>query len=742
MPDTAPRPERPTTAPPDGSPDGTPAAAADAARPPQLAGPWRPVQPADLDGLLQPYGDPTRPVRPGEAVGRVLDGTAFPATDDRLAPLVIDLVTGELVSRELGVLERAPRASAAGQADPDGRHTLALRPLVTVSPDRLAVLADVHPTDHRNRPLGADVYAAAVQRLGVAAAADTGLLAGPALDDTLRDATRMGPRTGVVLARGMPPVHGEDARLEFQTDPGAACVLRQGEGRIDCSDRWPHFTVETGDPVVRVHPPTPGMPGVDVFGDPVPQRHGAPLELLPGPGMRRLEEVGGAVLFIATAPGLVDVADGTVTVSPLKIIDGDVDLSTGDVTVSVGSAVVRGTVRSGVTLTVERHVLVEEAVENARVRCGGDLMVRGGIVMGRAGREAVGNVAGTPGGGQAGQNGDDAPPPPPGMRAAALAPSAAASSPSTVAGASAAAGPAAAASASGAGASATTSASGTAAAPGPAQPTGAPLPTDPDAGIEAGGNVVAAHAAFALVTAGGDVVIPSGVTGSRITAGGRFLAPGRGVVIGSAIRTGGGIDVGEAGSVAEVATRLMVQPDTTHLNALLHERDTITDRMVRISAELPGGPDMAVLLQTPEEDRTLVEVLLRMRREMDERQRTLGQDIALARKRHNAELAASPVIIRRRTHGGVRVQFGGRGHDAIPAETGVQYVWRAAAHRVAVEPAPTTPTDRLFPPRPVSGARPGPARPAGTTFGGVPPGEVPPGEVPPGGPPPAGTPSA
>lgn len=731
MSDTAPRPERPTTALPDGPPDGTPAAEAarlahlerpaQLAQLAQLAAPWRPVQPADLDGLLQPYGDPTRPVRPGESVGRVLDGTAFPASDDRLAPLVIDLVTGELVSRELGVLERAPRASSAGLADPDGRHTLALRPLVTVSPDRLSVLADVHPTDHRNRPLGADVYAAAVQRLGVAAAADTGLLAGPALDDAVRDAARMGPRTGVVLARGMPPVHGEDARLEFQTDPGAACVLRQGEGRIDCSDRWPHFTVETGDPVVRVHPPTPGMPGVNVFGDPVPQRHGAPLELLPGPGMRRLEEVGGAVLFIATAPGLVDVADGAVTVSPLKIIDGDVDLSTGDVTVPVGSAVVRGTVRSGVTLTVERHVLVEEAVENARVRCGGDLMVRGGIVMGRAGREAVGNVTGATGGGQAGQNGDDAPPPPPGMRAAALSPSAAASSPSATAGAS------------GAGASPPPAAPGTAAAPGPTQPTGAPLPTDPDAGIEAGGNVVAAHAAFALVTAGGDVVIPSGVTGSRITAGGRFLAPGRGVVIGSAIRTGGGIDVGEAGSVAEVATRLMVQPDTTHLNALLRERDTIADRMARISAELPGGPDMAVLLQTPEEDRTLVEVLLRMRREMDERQRTLGQDIALARKRHNAALAASPVIIRRRTHGGVRVQFGGRGHDAIPAETGVQYVWRAAAHRVAVEPAPAAPTERVFPPRPVRGARPDPARSAGTTFGGVPPGEVPPDGAPSGG---------
>lgn len=731
MPDSATRPEQP--APPSSA---TPAPGLPPSGQPPSGNPpvsWRPVQPADLAGLLHVYGDPTRPVRPGDAVGRVLDGSAFAALSDTRAPLGIDLITGELMARELGVLERVPRASATDTADPDGPHTLILRPLVTVSPDGLAVLADVHPTDHRNRPLGADVYAAAVQRLGVVAATDNGLLAGPALDDALRDAAHMGPRMGVVLARGMPPVHGEDARLEFQANTGAACVLRQDEGRIDCSDRWPHFTVETGDPVVRVHPPTPGMPGMDVFGAPVPQRHGTPLELLPGPGMRRLEEVGGAVLFIATAPGLVDVANGTVTVSPLRIIDGDVDLSTGDVTVPVGSAVVRGTVRSGVTLTVERHVLVEDTVENARVRCGGDLMVRGGIVMGRAGREAVGNVAGAPGGGQAGQHEKDAQPPPPGMRAAALSVSAPVSA-QVSAQVSVASDTQA---ARGAGASAPIAAASVpiAAASGAAatQPAGAPLPTDPDTGIEAGGNVVAAHAAFALVTAGGDVVIPSGVTGSRITAGGRFLAPGRGVVIGSAIRTGGGIDVGEAGSVAEVPTRLMVQPDTGQLNGLLRERDTIAERMARISAELPPGPDMAVLLQTPEEDRTLVEALLRIRRELDERQRSLGQDIALARKRHNAELAASPVIIRRRTHGGVRVQFGGRGHDAIPAETGVQYVWRAAARRVAIEPAPAVPTELLFPPRPVNGAPPGPlrsgetARPGGTvpdaaSSGGPPPG--------------------
>lgn len=694
MSDSAPRPEQPAASPPAVTASGqAPSTLPPSENPPAA---WQAVQPADLTGLLQPYGDPTRPVRPGDAVGRVLDGSAFTVLGDTRAPLGIDLVTGELMARELGVLERVERpATASAPAKPEATpappassgpaHTLILRPLVTVSPDRLAVLADVHATDHRNRPLGADVYAAAAQRLGVAATTDNGPLAGPALDNALRDAARMGPRTGVVLARGMPPVHGEDARLEFQANPGAACVLRQDEGRIDCSDRWPHFTVATGDPVARVHPPTPGMPGVDVFGAPVPQRHGTPLELLPGPGMRRLEEVGGAVLFIATAPGLVDVANGTVTVSPLRIIDGDVDLSTGDVTVPVGSAVVRGTVRSGVTLSVERHVLVEDTVENARVRCGGDLMVRGGIVMGRAGREAVGNVAGAPGGGQTGQNEEYAQSPPPGMRAAALWPSAPVSASS---GTHAATGP---------GASVpTASASGAAAT----QSAGAPLPTDPDAGIEAGGNVVAAHAAFALVTAGGDVVVPSGVTGSRITAGGRFLAPGRGVVIGSVIRTGGGIDVGEAGSVAEVPTRLMVQPDTGQLNALLRERDTLADRMARISAELPHGPDMAVLLQTPEEDRTLVEALIRLRSKLDARQKELGSQIALGRKRYHADLAASPIIIRRRTHGGVRVQFGGRGHDAIPADTGVQYVWRAAAHRVAVEAAPAAPAEQLFPPRP------------------------------------------
>lgn len=709
MPDSPPRQEQPIT-----SPAATPMPAG-----PALSGnpslPGHPVQPADLAGLLQPYGDPTRPVRPGESVGRVLDGTAFPPLGDTRAPLGIDLVTGELMARELGVLERmerpaaaaAPGTSAAVPAptappDPTGPtgtstppvsagtpHTLTLRPLVTVSLDRLSVLADVHATDHRNRPLDPDVYLAAATRLGVGAGPNAPPLDTDALQTALRDAARLGPRTGVLLARGTPPEHGRDGRLEFLAITDATCVLAQDEGRVACSDRWPHFTVAPGDKVARLFPPTPGAPGVDVFGAHVAQRPGAPLRLTPGSGIRALDEDDGCVLFVASTPGLVDVARDEVAISPLRIIDGDVDLATGDISVPDGSACVRGSVRSGVTLTVRHHVLVEDAVENARVRCGGNLMVRGGIVMGRAGREAVGSVTDAADAtGPAGQTNTVLPP---GIRSGAVTTASPASPPKSA--------PAAAS-------TAADQRSGAASGAHPGLHPGLPpdaasgAPSVVDAGIEAGGNVVAAHAAFALITAGGDVVVPSGVTGSRITAGGRFLAPGRGVVIGSVIRVGGGIDIGEAGSVAEVPTRLMVQPDTTQLNALLRERDTLADRMARISAELPPGPDMAVLLQTPEEDRTLVEALIRMRNQLDTRQKEMGSQIALDRKRYHADMAASPIIIRRRTHGGVRVLFGGRGHDAIPADTGVQYVWRAAAHRVAVEAAPTTPTERLFPPQP------------------------------------------
>lgn len=628
MSDTAPRPEQ-RPAPSPTSPTAFPAP------PPGADEPWRPVQPADLTGLLQPHGDPTRPVRPGEAVGRVLDGTAFPPPGDTPGPLDIDQTTGELMARELGVLERVDRAAGAPPA-------LVLRPLLSVSRDGLVVLADVHATDHHNRPLDPDAYHAAAARLGIAAGPDNSPLDADALRTALRDAARMGPRTGVVLARGTPPVHGRDGWLEFLPDASSTCPPGQDEGHVACSDRWPHFTVAPGHSVARLRPPTPGTPGVDVFGAHVAPRPGAVLELAPGPGIRLQKEDGGATLFVATAPGLVDVAWGEVTITPLTVIDGDVDLASGDISLPNGSAHVRGTVRSGVTLTVQRHVLVDEAVENARVRCGGDLMVRGGIVMGRAGREAVGSVAAA--------TGSSSGEPYTGTRTAS-----------------------------------------------PRDGSGASV----DAGVEAGGNVVAAHMAFALVTADGDVVAPTGVMASRITAGGQFLAPGRGVVIGSAIRAGTGIDIGEAGSVAETPTRLMVQPDTSRLNALLRESDGLAARMTRISAELPPGPDMAVLLQTPEEDRTLVEALLRLRAELDARQQELGQDIALERKRYQTDLATSSIIIRRRTHGGVRVQFGGRGYDAIPAETGVQYVWRAATRRVAVVAAPTAPVGRLHAPHSV-----------------------------------------
>ncbi|NHZ45377.1 hypothetical protein FVW27_01620, partial [Desulfovibrio sp. XJ01] len=158
MSDSAPRPEQPAASPPAATASGqAPSALPPSENPPAA---WQPVQPAALTGLLQPYGDPTRPVRPGDAVGRVLDGTSFAVLGDTRAPLGIDLVTGELMARELGVLERVERpATAAAHGTPaaapapsgsaGAAHTLILRPLVTVSPDRLAVLADVHATDRK-----------------------------------------------------------------------------------------------------------------------------------------------------------------------------------------------------------------------------------------------------------------------------------------------------------------------------------------------------------------------------------------------------------------------------------------------------------------------------------------------------------------------------------------------------------------------------------------------------------------
>jgi len=126
-----------------------------------------------------------------------------------------------------------------------------------------------------------------------------------------------------------------------------AVGTQTGNGALDYRDRGAHPHVAEGTPVARYHPPTKGERGMDVFGNELPARDGAERPIRKGENIREVTQEDGTILFEATAMGLVNVRKGSVAVSTVLHIDGDVDMSTGNIVVETGSVHVKGTVRSG-----------------------------------------------------------------------------------------------------------------------------------------------------------------------------------------------------------------------------------------------------------------------------------------------------------------------------------------------------------------------------------------------------------
>lgn len=190
------------------------------------------------------------------------------------------------------------------------------------------------------------------------------------------------PAEGMVVARGKPPVKGEDARVELliQLEEETISPRERENGRIDYRElrRWP--SVEAGTLIAVKHPPGEGEPGLTITGEPVSPPPPLDLELVARQGVVVTGE-GRAVM--ATAPGrpvMEQRGRGKVQFQVLQVLTLDtVDLSTGNVAFK-GDVVIRGSVADGMTVKADGAIRVQGNVGQARLEAGGDIEVAGSAV--------------------------------------------------------------------------------------------------------------------------------------------------------------------------------------------------------------------------------------------------------------------------------------------------------------------------------------------------------------------------
>ncbi len=197
----------------------------------------------------------------------------------------------------------------------------------------------------------------------------------------------------VVLAQGEPPKNGRPGKAKNTIQVRKSAGSVQGDGSVDYRERKTHASVQQGDVLAELTPPTKGIPGKDIFGKPLEAEDGIPVDLTPGQNVLQETDEHGFTVFKAAIQGVAVLSGNTVTVSDVIEIDSDVDISSGNVHAESGSVHIKGTVTTGSTVTAKEHVLVDTVVENADIQAGGDLTVTGGIFMDEGARiEVGGNV--------------------------------------------------------------------------------------------------------------------------------------------------------------------------------------------------------------------------------------------------------------------------------------------------------------------------------------------------------------
>lgn len=341
------------------------------------------------DAWVELAGAADLPVFPGQAIGRLHQAqTAQPGRDiagnpippeDLPAPRILTVGSGIIQDRD-GMLT----AQVAGLAVLRDQQ-IELAPLIRIAPDKLQATATLHARDAS----GAEVTPVGM----VQALAGQGVTFGLQLEritaglEQARAENRV--LEDVVVAQGQAAKHGENGRLELLCAGGPCPQPEDEKARLDYRVRGLFNVAEIGQDIARLHPPTKGVPGRDVLGAVVPARDGAPLRLQMGKSVEALED---GALFRAKIAGVVLAGKGSLDMSELLSIPGDVDYNTGNIVLAQGSVRVGGTVRTGFTVQVPGKVLVEGMVESARINAGNDVIVSGGIFM--SGDEAAQVIAG------------------------------------------------------------------------------------------------------------------------------------------------------------------------------------------------------------------------------------------------------------------------------------------------------------------------------------------------------------
>ena len=274
----------------------------------------------------------------------------------------------------------------AGYADYINGQLCVNEPLL-VSEDNLKVFLSVHPPSESGRMLTMELVEKLLADRGIVQSID-----GNAIEQALNEtASKNMPIHDVVIAEGRVAQRGEDAQIEFKfQSEKIAGTIDEHSGIINYKERQSIQSVKAEMLLAVKVPPTPGIEGVDVFGNILPTKPGSGKDLKLAGNVKTSDD---GLSFTSEIDGIVFLTpENKIWVSKQYEVPGDVDYSIGNLSME-GSLDIKGWVRSGFEVRASDEIKIGGGVEDAIVEAGTNINVNGGIIGSAEGRvKAGGNI--------------------------------------------------------------------------------------------------------------------------------------------------------------------------------------------------------------------------------------------------------------------------------------------------------------------------------------------------------------
>jgi hypothetical protein len=186
-------------------------------------------------------------------------------------------------------------------------------------------------------------------------------------------------RHEVCVAHGKKPVDGKDGELtyHFNTEMNTKPKVRP-DGSVDYWSIHSVELVEEGQVIATCKDPTDFENGMTVSAKPLLAKRGKPIPPMRGKGFSCSED---GHTYTADCSGKIELVNGSVRISQVYEVSGDVDLTTGNINFH-GDVVVHGNVTPGASVKATGSITVDGICENCELESGKDIILRGGVLGG------------------------------------------------------------------------------------------------------------------------------------------------------------------------------------------------------------------------------------------------------------------------------------------------------------------------------------------------------------------------